>query len=285
MKSKLINHVAIVIFLAAGLFLAGAAPDARAADGKTVPKPPPAGLPVPPAIDPNTGLPLSPSPSWIDPNWKDPDKILPEVAYDGMPIGEVARHLRQEFKGQFDVLIPNGWQDPHNRSESVDPQSAPIRMQLKNVRASEVFNAMNLVFEAENTPYRWELKLNGNRPTAMLRVLPQYLPLAELPPPPVPSKRLVYFVGDLIDDTKFGGMSMERLVKTVSEVYEMSYGPSKGVIQFHKDAQLIIANGTADQVGFIQLTLGALREKAQAARKSQPRGGEAKAKAEDTKTE
>ena len=276
------NGVAVALALALAL-LAGATWVAPAADNKGIPKPPP-GTPVPPAIDPNTGLPLPPPPPWIDPNWKDPDKILPEVIYDGLPIGEVVRHLRQEFKGQFDVLIPNGWQDPHNPGVSIDPQSATIKMQLKNVRASEVFNAMNLVFEAENTPYRWELKLNGDRPTALLRVLPEFLPVVALPPPPPPPKRLVYFVGDLLNDTQMGGMTIERLVKTVSEVYEMSYGPSKGVIQFHKDAQLIIANGTTEQVAFIQLTLGALREKVQTERKSRQKEGEIKAKPEEPKS-
>jgi hypothetical protein len=88
----------------------------------------------------------------------------------------------------------------------------------------------------------------------------------------------------LIDGGKFDGMTMEKLVKTVSEVYEMSYGPSKGVIQFHKDAQLIVANGTAEQVALVQLTLAALREKAQAERKSKQMEGEIKTKPEGTKS-
>jgi hypothetical protein len=283
MKSRPTNHTSAAILLGVALaFATWATSVAHAADKAGVPKPP-AELATPPPIDPSTGLPLAP---WIDPNWKDPDKILPEVVYDGLPIGEVVRHLRQEFKGEFDVLIPSGWQDPHNRSESVDPQSASIKMQLKNVTASEVFNAMNLVFEAENAPYRWELKLNGNRPTAMLRVLPQYLPIAALPPPPpapLPPKRLVYFVGDMIDGGKSDGMTIEKLVKTVTEVYEMSYGPSKGVIQFHKDAQLIIANGTVEQVGFIQLTLSALAEKVRADRMAQQNGSDPKPKPGETK--
>jgi len=50
-----------------------------------------------------------------------------------------------------------------------------------------------------------------------------------------------YFVGDLLGDEKSGGLTMEQLVKTVSEVYEMSYGPPRTpVLQFHKQAQLLI---------------------------------------------
>ena len=276
-------HAAAVALALALALVSGVTLVAPAADNKSVPKPPP-GAPPPSAIDPVTGLPLPPLPPWIDPNWKDPDKILAEVVYDGLPIGEVVQQLRLEFKGQFDVLIPNGWQDPHYPGVSLDPQSATIRMQLKNVRASEVFNAMNLVFEAEQTPYRWELKLNGNRPTAMLRVLPQFLRIPTPEPSPPPQLRMIYFVGDLIDDTKPGGMTMDQLVKTVSDVYKMSYGDSKGVIQFHKDAQLLIVNGTGDQIEFIQQTLSALRDKARRSLSSQPKPAEFKAKTEDAKT-
>jgi hypothetical protein len=142
-------------------------------------------------------------------------------------------------------------------------------MQLRKVTASEVFNAMNLMFETENTPCRWELKLNGSRPTAMLRVLPHLVPpVAPQPPPPAPTRR-VHFVGDLIGDEKSGGMTMEQLVKTVSEVYQMSYGQAKGMVQFHKETQLLVFTGSSDQIEFIQGTLSALRMKAQAERKQQ----------------
>ena len=281
MKSRLTNHTAAAVVLAAALvsFL-GSAPVARAADKQNIPKPP-AGLPTPTTIDPATGLPLAP---WIDPNWKDPDKKLPAVVYDGLPLGEIAQHLRQEFKGQFDILIPNGWQEPRYPTLSFDPYGITVSMQLNNVSASEVFNAMNMKFEAENAPCRWELRLNGNRPTAMLRMLPQLLRIPDPEPPPPPRTRMVYFVGDLISDEKPGGITMEQLVKTVSDVYKMSYGEPKGVVQFHKDAQLIVVTGTSDQIGFVQQTLSALREKGRAAPSPQFRGGEPKAKTEDNKT-
>jgi len=243
-----------------------AAIGARGADSPA--KPSKFALP-PPSIDPSTGLPLAPV--WIDPNWKDPDRVLPEVTYDGLPVGTVADHLRSEFKGAFDILIPGGWQDLNNPDQTIDSQQVTIRMQLKNVTASEVFNAMNLMFEAQNEPYRWELRLNGNRPTARFRFLPQFLQNPSPPPHVLPKTRMVYFVGDLLDDAKTGGMTMERLVKIVSEVYQMSYGDPKGAIQFHKDAQLLVVTGTSDQTVFVQQTLSALRGKAQAAKeKPQP---------------
>ena len=165
-------------------------------------------------------------------------------------------------------------------------------MQLKNVTASEVFNAMNLMFETENMPYRWELKLNGTRPTALLRVLPGLLPVVApppAPPEPRPPTRMIYFVGDLIGDEKSGGLTMERLVETVAEVYQMSYGrpkgsPSKSVLQFHKETQLLIVTGTTDQIEFVLQTLSALRQKVQLERALQPKAAEAKPKTEETKT-
>jgi hypothetical protein len=184
-----------------------------------------------------------------------------DVSYDGLPANVVAEHLRTEFKEAFDVLIPSAWASPDNPGRTLEPQSATIRVELKRVKASEVFHAMNLMFEAENAPYRWELKVNGTRPTAVLRVRPDLLPAGEPPPRVTPTTRMVYFVGDLLDDGKSGGVTMERLVGTVSDVYQMSFGPPKGVLQFHKDAQLLIVTGTPDQISFVQQTLSALRGK------------------------
>ena len=267
MKAKLTIRTSAVAILAVHIAFATAFAllSAYAADNPFAARPV-TGPPTPPAIDPNTGLPL-PTTVWIDPNWNVSDKVLPEVNYDALPLHEIAQQLRKEFNNGFDVLIPSQWQDPQNYAVSIDPNSISVKMQLRKVTASEVFNAMNLMFEAENTPCRWELKLNGNRPTAILRILPQFLPPVATPPPPPPPTRKVHFVGDLIGDEKSGGMTMEQLVKTVADVYQMSYGPAKGMFQFHKETQLIVFTGTADQSEFIQATLSALRLKAHAERK------------------
>jgi len=216
---------------------------------------------APPAVDPTTGLPMAdPSTRWKDPKWKDPDKVLPEVVYDGVAISEVARDLRKKFNDAFDIVVPNSWQSPKNPTEVTEPGNTPIRLQLKNVSASEVFNAMNLVFEAENTSLAWELKMNGSRPTVLLRVFP-----SPFTTPPELQMRHIYYVGQLLGDEKAGGMTMEQLVKTISEVYEMSYGSSQGPIsnhlQFHKQAQLLVATGTPTEIDFVQQTLDALRQR------------------------
>jgi hypothetical protein len=294
MKSKLhLQSLAAIFFLTVSL---GAAPVQK-------------GPGTPPAVDPNTGLPITmpqpgntgglaapqPASQWMDPKWKDPDIVLTNVFYDGLPLNEVVRHLQDKFNGCFDVLVPV--------NVDINWQSTMIRLQLKNVTASEVFNAMNLVFENDQTPLRWELKLNGKRPTALLRVLaepsPKYPPPAiidpttglPLPTPaidpttglPVPEpKRMVYFVGDLTGDAKSGGMTMEQIVKAVEQVWDMTYHEPR-VVQFHKDAQLLIVSGTDDQIKFVERTLHALREKVQLDRERH-QAAESKPKTDEPKS-
>jgi hypothetical protein len=222
----------------------------------------------------------------MDPKWKDPDIVLTNVFYDGVPLSRVALDLRERFKDSFDVLA--------NGNGDFDTSAVMIRLQLKNVTASEVFNAMNLVFENDRTPLRWELKMNGKRPTALLRKLappgPKNPPLVidpttGLPMPPPETKRGVYFVGNLLGDERTGGMTMEQLVQTLSEVHQMSFASESG-LQFHKQAQLVIVTGTDAEIEFIGNTLTALKQKEEldAARKAQSKSAESKPKSEATKT-
>ena len=235
--------------------------------------------PRPAAIDPTTGLPLAPPKPWKDADWKDPDIIMANFSYDGVPLEVVAEDLRKQFKNGFDLVIPTTWYDPFGQATPLDVKQQTIRLQLRNVSASEVFNAMNLLFETENDPLRWELRMNGKRPAAVLRVLPELLPRTRpsmidpntgLPVQPPETRRMVWFVGDLVGDHKPGGMTMEQLVKTIAEVWEMTYG-QKGVVQFHNQAQLIIVSGTPDQIDFIQQTVRELRVRAQLERGSEPK--------------
>ena len=234
---------------------------------------------APGQIDPATGLPAD---QWKDPNWQEPEKVLTEVRYDGLPVSEVARNLRLLFTNAFDVLLPGSWQNANNGIPvTFDPQSITINIELKNVTASEVFNAMNLVFETQNTPAHWELKMNGNRPTAVLRVLPALVPVPS-PEPPEKSRRMVIFVGEILGDEKHKGMTMEQLMKTISDVFQMSYGDPKSKIQFHKEAQLLIVSGTTSEVNFVQETLQALNNKTQLERRVEMKA-EPKIKTEDPK--
>ncbi|HWC61035.1 MAG TPA: hypothetical protein VHC44_15175, partial [Verrucomicrobiae bacterium] len=167
MKSKLKISTILAVFLASSI-LASLAQFPGAAAGPSIN--PATGLPVggmPPTFDPTTGQPIAPADSeWKDANWKDPDITLTNVAFDGLPLSEVANFLKDHFKEQFDVLLPDsaggiayinnqtvpiGWQH--------DWRSEPVNLQMKNVTASEIFAAMNLLFENNRTPLRWELKI------------------------------------------------------------------------------------------------------------------------------
>jgi hypothetical protein len=215
-----------------------------------------------PAFDPNTGLPISApttssEPQWIDPSWKDPNIVLTNVNYNNLPLSEVARDLRERFKDYFDILPM-----PHTFDQDWGSDIA-VQLQLKNVKASEVFNAMNLVFENDRTPVRWELRLNGNRPVARLSVLITLAPKPEpSQPKPAETRRMVFFIGNLLGDEKSGGMTMGQITKTINSVWPAEFGTLEGVIQFHEQAELIIVNGTREQIDFIQQILSALRQKA-----------------------
>jgi hypothetical protein len=194
--------------------------------------------------------------------WKDPEKVLPEVVYDALPITEVAEDLKKRFEGGFDLLLPFGAPD-----QGFQWDNTPIKLRLKNVRASEVFNAMNLVFETAKTPLRWELMMNGHRPTALLRDLYEPIggfdPVTGLPmstkPAPV-EKPMVFFVGDLVGDPKSGGMTMDTIIETVIQI---CHSADVKVVNLsgHIQAQLLIVRGTEEDIRFVQTTLAALRDK------------------------
>jgi hypothetical protein len=266
MKSKLQISAGIILLLAFSL------------TGSLAQTP---GVPPVQTIDPVTGLPISPpapGSDWKDTNWVDPDILLTNVTYRHLLLSEVAQNLRQQFKEQFDVLLPSDWSGAAVNPatglpvQSLDWKGLPIDLQLKNVTASEVFGAMNLIFENDRTPLRWELKMLGRRPIARLTVLAEPR-LSESPP----HQRRVYFVGDLIGDEKSGGMKIDGILDAILSVWKMSEMPHGADIKFHESAQLVIVTGTPDQIDFVEQTLTALRQKVDLARKQQSRPTEFKA--------
>ena len=257
MKSKLLIFAGIVFLLVASQMCSPA--QSAAGAGAFGPGP---------SIDPTTGQPIIPAPEWKDSNWKDPDITLTNVLYDGIQLVEVARLLNAQFKEQFDILLPGdtsgviyinnqtvpaGWEH--------DWRTELIQLRLKNVTASEIFAAMNLLFENNRTPLRWELKVNGHRQIALLRVLVEPTPVNPSVTGGIPDmQRRVYFVGNLIGDEKNGGMTMEQIIKTVTDVWKMA-DTSSGNIQFHKEAQLLVVTGTSSQIDFMEQTLKALGQR------------------------
>ena len=99
MKSKLhLQSLAAIFFLIISL---GTAPAQK-------------GPGAPPAVDPNTGLPIAtpppgnmgglaapqpqPAPQWMDPKWKDPDIVLTNVDYE-IPLSRVVRRFARALQG------------------------------------------------------------------------------------------------------------------------------------------------------------------------------------------
>lgn len=272
MKSKLKISAVIALFVAAAMSVSQAQ---LGVPGGPVAINPNTWLPIPQAtapmqFDPTTGQPIPQAVAdWKDPGWKDPDITLTNVAFEGLPMSEFSHWVTDEFKHQFDIILPDsaggiayingqtvrtGWQH--------DWRAEPVNLQLRNVTASEIFAAMNLLFENNRTPLRWELKMNGHREIALLRVLIDPTPQidATAPPPGQETQRRVYYVGNLIGDEKSGGMTMEQIIKTVTDVWRMA-DASDGHIQFHKEAQLLVVTGTPGQIDFMEQTLKALDQK------------------------
>ena len=100
MNSKISQiAAAIAIFFMAKLAIAQNGPSSG-----------PAGLPVT-TMNLTVGEP-SPASEWKDPNWKDPDIVLTNVSFTGgLPLTEVIHYIRDQFRGQFDILTPANWGD------------------------------------------------------------------------------------------------------------------------------------------------------------------------------
>ncbi len=257
MKSQLPLRSSLTVLL---LVLSVCAASVRGGQPPTA-QPPPAPPQAAGAIDPSTGLPVIPPPQWRDPNWTDPDKTIPELTYIGLPISEVARSLGDAFKGQFDIILPEDFgQGLPGNANNTDWGATVIHLRLQNVKASEVFNAMNLLFENDRIPLQWELKMNGSRRLALLRV--KVNPKLEEPYDKRVAKR-IYYVGDLIFEDASAGMgrNMKELTDTVYDVWRSASPEKNAQIQFHEKAQLLIATGTDDEINFVQQILEALRTK------------------------
>lgn len=211
---------------------------------------PATGLPT--TVDPTTGMPASHE--WIDPAWDEPSLVLTNVYFDRLPLSEVARQLRDWFKGSFDVL-------PFPETGNTDWGLTIINLKLTNVKASDVINAMNLLFENNKLPVRWQLVIYHDHP---------YLILRDIEPSPIksgvnePKIRRIFFVGDLLGDEKAAGMTMDKLNQTIADLWTATFGSGPGDnINFHKEAQLLVFTGTQEQADFIQQALAALKQRSQ----------------------
>jgi hypothetical protein len=70
----------------------------------------------------------------------------------------------------------------------------------------------------------------------------------------------------LIGGGKSGGMTTDKIVKTISEIWPSELGKPEEVLKFHEEAQLLVVNGTPEQLEFVHETLEALQQKVESAR-------------------
>lgn len=227
---------------------------------------------TPDHLDPATGQ-AAPAEQWLSSDWAGPTSRLATFDVNDMPLTDVAKNLRSQFKESFDLIIPDGWKSPGNPDVSFDLNTVMVTLRMKNVSALELFSAMNLEFETENSPVRWELKNNvQQRPLAILHIIPALVPgvWGAGTARPAEKKSMVYFVGDLLDNRPgngqgpFGGGpsdTMDKLFDTVSSTYNLAYQSHTDELKYHKEAQLIVVTATPDRIAFVQSTLAALRDK------------------------
>jgi hypothetical protein len=177
---------------------------------------------------------------------------LTNVDFDGLPLSEVVRRLQDWFRGSFDVLsLPS--------DDSKNWGDEQISLKLSNVKASDVINAMNLTFENNGAPVRWQLKVSGNHAFLILKLLHRS---SEDPAEGMPKIRRIFFVGDLMGDARNPGMIMDKLNQTIADLWATSFGSAPtDNISFHKEAQLLVFTGTPEQADFIQQALAALKQR------------------------
>lgn len=260
MKLRVYLPVITAISLAAGaLHTAQAQNIPPAAPGRSVQVPTSMALyPAtvqPVAIDPNTGLPMPVAPpQYIDPQWSPPALVLTNVNWDGLPLSEVTFQLREDFKDSFDIL-------PFPENDATDWGSTIINLKLVNARANDVINAMNLVFENNQRPVRWHLEVHDGHAYLILKeIRPAYADQVAAQP----KVRQIFFVGDLLNDDKTNGLTMQGLNDTIADIWNRTYGTSADdVIRFHQSTQLLIFNGTPEQAAFLQQILEGLKQRVQ----------------------
>ena len=198
-----------------------------------------------------------------------------------LPLGEFARNLGKSFSNQFDIIWPA---DP-------DPNSIVMALRLKDVRAIEIFNAMNLYFQAQKLEARWTLTLNGTRPTAILTVLPPSKPPVAATPPPATEKiaPTVFSIVEILSLNSEAGdkQPTDSLADAIAAVLDDIRKPERAkvnapggpIIKMHAQAGILVFSGTWDETVLVRSTLAALKDTA-IARSNKARELEQRAKDE-----
>ena len=212
--------------------------------------------------------------------WSNISPALPEVIFDGEPVNEVARGVARTFKNQFDIILPPD-----------DPETSAItvQMRLSDVRAAEIFNAMNLYFQANKIQAQWTLILNGPRPTAVLAVVHPAKPPGDATPSETERKHTVFSIAEiLVYATGYPNIPVNTqwITNSISMVLGDTQKPGRANvntpggpdIKIHEGAGLLVFTGTAEETELVRSTLEALKQSvpAEARRLSAEREKQAK---------
>jgi hypothetical protein len=186
-----------------------------------------------------------------------------EIVLEGTPLNEVAWNTAKIFKNQFDLILPPA--DP-------DLSKMIVQMQLKDVRAIEVFNAMNLYFEVQKLPARWKLTLNGSRPTAILGM---EKPQVAATPPAEMEKigRTVFSIPEILyaSVSPLDKQTADNLADTIAAALDDLQKPGHAkvnapggpIIKVHAQAGILVCSGTWEETELVRSTLQALKDTAQ----------------------
>jgi hypothetical protein len=178
------------------------------------------------------------------------EPVLAAIAFDGLPLSEVVKVVHSKFHGEFDVIVPDS------------DDSIAIRLSLRNVTYSEIFDAMNQLFTAQQTPFFWSFMQNGSRPTFTL--MPRSSPN---PTPEEERTHMVVYVGNSTTPDWPAEKMAELLSKIVlGEDFGTLAGSDRSGPKFsvnlHKSAEILVLSGSKKQVQFAFEALEAIREKA-----------------------
>jgi hypothetical protein len=137
----------------------------------------------------------------------------------------------------------------------LDPGTMPVHLSLRNVTAEEIFNAMNLLFSAEERPYRWDLIVNGSRPMAVLKPLH-----AARQPQEEPSTSVIY-----VGESTSPNWPVEKMAELVQDMVDHDFVTINNShwnfrVSVHKPADIIVLVGSARQIAFAAAALQAIEQ-------------------------
>jgi hypothetical protein len=162
----------------------------------------------------------------------------------------VVEKLRERFGNEVDIIIPD-------RSTKVGNSAATtqVSLDLRNVGASEVFGALNHLFLATGAPLRWNLTMNGSRPTAVL--LPADGDGAGGAKPQITQS--ILYVGDSTSPK----WPTEKIAATIEQIVrDTTTDQTEFTVRVHPPADIIVVSGSGSQVALAREASMALARQA-----------------------